>query len=587
MPLWIYNRPPEKCQENEIRFAQVLNAALSDSWIVRWGYWYTDNQGTLREGDFLVLGPHGGLAVFEVKSGLNHNAATGAWTTEDRDNPVVQLQAQHRGVLNHLQSVAGQRRLPFVTQSLVLPAVDVAPAIPEYRGVPRQLILAANDLRSFQTAWKRLFGAPQAVEVTQKDVFIEAYGEGLNPRSIKAFISETDQLILRQATTSYRLLDLLAGNRQLVVEGGVGTGKSWYAVEQARRLAENTTGEAGRDVLIVAYNLALCRRLRRTVADMRPSRGSLRVESAENLAAAILEACGLDHEPPLETAARQQYFDHVLPQLALEAVATQSASLDAWLGRFDALVVDEAQDHDTSLLPAGEAHGTEAVQPAANLGWWSLYAALLREGWASPISMFGDVAQRPPFRPSGRFRLDLLRARLDHHAHVRLVQPLRYTRQIRDFLLSLEAEGTESLVGGLPRAGQLAEGPEVEEYDTSSDQAAATVERVLARWHSSGQCPPARVLVLYDRSRIERSALAGTESLANHRLVAYAELQENPQPNALAHCSIHKAKGLDALGVVLVVPGRFDHLERPPDRFTYFMGASRARQLLACVHVSD
>jgi hypothetical protein len=40
------------------------------------------------------------------------------------------------------------------------------------------------------------------------------------------------------------------------------------------------------------------------------------------------------------------------------------------------------------------------------------------------------------------------------------------------------------------------------------------------------------------------------------------------------------------LAVILVGLSSFDQLTRPYDRFTYFMGASRARQLLACVHMS-
>ena len=45
-----------------------------------------------------------------------------------------------------------------------------------------------------------------------------------------------------------------------------------------------------------------------------------------------------------------------------------------------------------------------------------------------------------------------------------------------------------------------------------------------------------------------------------------------------------QAKSLDALAVILVGLPSFDQLTRPYDRFTYFMGASRAWQLLACVH---
>lgn len=46
---------------------------LADSpnlWTVIWGYYYTDSRGTRREGDFLILGPTGGLLVLEVKSRL-------------------------------------------------------------------------------------------------------------------------------------------------------------------------------------------------------------------------------------------------------------------------------------------------------------------------------------------------------------------------------------------------------------------------------------------------------------------------------------------------------------------------------------
>jgi hypothetical protein len=397
MPRWIYNRPPENCQENEFRLAQLLNDCLPDSWIVRWGYWYEDSSGTLREGDFLVLGPQGGLAVLEVKTSLSYQSATGYWNTADGDNPLVQLQDQHQGVIRRLESVANGRRLPYIAKALVFPSLEVAPNIPEFRGVPRQLILAANDLRHFVRSWGTLFSGLRTVETAQKAVFIDGYGDGLNPKSVRAFVSETDQMLLRQATASYRLLNLLAGNRQLVVEGGVGTGKSWYAIEQARRFAENAEGEAGQAVLIVAYNLALCQRLRRIVNGLRLKRGSIQVESSEALASSLLKACGLEPEVPAERAALGEYYDQILPQLALEAITSSSDLLAPLLGRFEALIVDEAQDHDTLLNdPDPDAEPSAASPP--HLGWWSLYVALLRDGWESPMAIFGDVAQRPPLQ---------------------------------------------------------------------------------------------------------------------------------------------------------------------------------------------
>lgn len=577
MPRWIYNRPPDKCEQTEVRFAQRLNELLPDDWIVRWGYWYEDNQGTLREGDFLVLGPHGGLAVLEVKTSVGYFASTGQWNTEDRDNPVTQLMTEHAGVLQRIQSVAEGRKAPYVTKALVFPSLEIATNISEHRGIPRNLILAANDLNDFDAAWRRLFGSNRTVLAEQTAAFLDAYGEGLAPKTVKAFISETDRLILRQATANYRLLDMLSGNRQLIVEGGVGTGKSWYAIEQARRFAENSGGDLGRDVLMVAYNLALCERLRASTQKLRLTRGSITVRSSEKIAAEILVSSGIPHEVPAAKEDAQRYFDEELPLLAIEVLTTEPDKPAALMGKFDALVVDEAQDHDTTLPgSASQSH---------HVGWWSIYVALLRDGWRSPIAIFGDTAQRPPFRDADRFDLHSVREQLSQHAHLRLTSALRYTRPIYRFLKQLDGEGSHALVAGLQCDGQLPEGPEVVVHDSTPLQTPSIVEGILDAWETSGMCSPSKVLILYDRSQIAKTDLAGLESLNDHPLNPFLETINQPVSDAIGHSSIHKAKGLDALAVILVGLRPFNQLTRPYDRFTYFMGASRARQLLACVHV--
>jgi hypothetical protein len=576
MPRWIYNRPPDKCQSTEIRFAQSLNDLLPDTWIVRWGYWYEDDRGILREGDFLVLGPHGGLAVLEVKTSISHLAPTGQWDTDDGDNPLTQLMAEHAGVVRRIQSVSGGRRLPFVSKSLVFPLTEIAASLSEYRGIPRGLILAANDVKDFPAAWRRLFTGQIPVKAEQTAAFLDAYGEGLEPKAVKAFITETEKLILRQATASYRLLDMLADNLQLVVEGSVGTGKSWYAIEQARRLAENTGADSGRDVLMVAYNLALCERLRASAGKLRLERGSITVRSSESIAAEILEAAGMTHEVPAAREEAQRYFDETLPLLAIEALTTETSSLGHLMGKYDALVVDEAQDHDTAL-PGSSSQPDHA-------GWWSIYVALLQQSWQSPMAIFGDAAQRPPFRATDRFSLDTVRQRLTQHAHLRLNRVLRYTRPIYRFLKQLHGEGSHDLAASLQTDGQLPDGPEVEIHQAAASQTPALVEQILDRWHSTGLCAPSKVLILHDRSQISNTPLAGLEQLLDHPLRPYLETLDQATGDAIGHTSIHKAKGLDALAVILVGLPSFDQLTRPYDRFTYFMGASRARQLLACVH---
>jgi len=176
----------------------------------------------------------------------------------------------------------------------VFPLTEIAVSISEYRGIPRGLILAANDVKDFPAAWRRLFSGQIPVKAEQTAAFLDAYGEGLEPKAVKAFITETDKLILRQATASYRLLDMLSGNLQLVIEGGVGTGKSWYAIEQARRLAENAGADSGRDVLMVAYNLALCEGFRTSAGNLGLQRGSITVH-IHDWHATILHLLDLEH----------------------------------------------------------------------------------------------------------------------------------------------------------------------------------------------------------------------------------------------------------------------------------------------------
>lgn len=577
MPRWIYHRPPDKCHETELRLAQILNDRLPDNWIVRWGYWYEDDNGTLREGDFLVLGPTGGLAVFEVKTSVSHVAATGKWNTSDGDSPLSQLMAQHAGVIQRLQEAASGRKTPRVSKALVFPILEIAPKIPEYRGIPRNHIVALNDLQAFDATWRHLLKGSWTVTEEQRSVFLDAYGEGIDPKSIKAFVTETDKVILRQATANYRMLDMLSENQQLLVEGGVGTGKSWYAIEQARRLAENPDGGAGRHVLMVAYNLALCERLRVTVGKPKCRRGSVTVQSAESIAAAILNACGISHEVPGANDQRQRYFDEVLPGLALEALATESANLASLTGQYDALVVDEAQDHDTSLS------GFETQEHHA--GWWSIYVALVKGGWSAPISIFGDPAQRPPFRATARYDSHVLRQKLQQHAHLRLDRSMRYTRPIYLFLRKLRGDGTHELVEGLRSDGSLPDGPEVIQLETPLEQVPASVDAILSEWSNSGLCSPPKVLILYDRSSIDRTALAACQELAGHALAPFVDTVDETARRTIGHTSIHKAKGLDSLAVILVGLRPFDQLDLAYDRYTYFMGASRARQLLACVHV--
>jgi hypothetical protein len=61
MARWIYQRPVDCCNPTELVVAKRLGR-LGDEWVIRWGFYYE----TDREGDFIILGPTGGVLVLEV-----------------------------------------------------------------------------------------------------------------------------------------------------------------------------------------------------------------------------------------------------------------------------------------------------------------------------------------------------------------------------------------------------------------------------------------------------------------------------------------------------------------------------------------
>jgi hypothetical protein len=110
---WVYNRPLDCCDETELRVAKLL-ARLPDEWIIRWGYYYAKD----REGDFLILGPRGGLLVLEVKGGqIRKLGSTGCWDGEARDHPVAQFTPEWHAAIRQMDAVPRGWSSPFAAKS--------------------------------------------------------------------------------------------------------------------------------------------------------------------------------------------------------------------------------------------------------------------------------------------------------------------------------------------------------------------------------------------------------------------------------------------------------------------------------------
>jgi hypothetical protein len=573
---WILHRPPHGSNRTEIRVAEQLRS-LADSphpWTVIWGYYYQDKGGTQREGDFLILGPAGGLLVLEVKSTLpRHFPETGHWEGAHGDDPIQQLHQEWQGVIAAIQA---KGEAPFVEKAICVPGVTAPTDVETFQGIPRHWLVTGNDLESWLHTWLRIFGKRSANPVIppQKRAVLEAFGQGSLPEEKRAFIDHTEQLFERQFTSRFALLDQLSENRQLLVRGGTGTGKTWHALELAFRHAAKGDGQR---VLFLTYNKALTAQLGRLVALRQIDRGKVVVRGWEELFLELATLAGKPATvpPPGSTIDTiRTFYEHDLPRLILE-ISRDPALRNSW-PTFDTLIVDEGQDHDTAWHPDIESAAEERG------GWWHIYQLLLCDGRDASAGIFYDAAQRPPFRAAERFDPAQLAAGWSQPAHVRLQPAVRYTRPLWQFFRDHTHPATAGMIDALGNGDHLPEGPEPEIHPLEpGTDCRDLIESILTRWKKNGLCDPADVLILHAQSDIAKSPLGDRRVLAGRNLRDCTEATDTP--GTIRHTSIHKAKGLDSKAVILIGMPPHNQLANDYDHFSWFMAVSRARQLLAVV----
>lgn len=214
-------------------------------------------------------------------------------------------------------------------------------------------------------------------------------GRGLPQRDVvaRALANEdaADALTEHQAV----ILDAIRLLKRVEVRGGAGSGKTFLAMEQARRLAQR-----GQRVALVCYSHGLASYLER-IAETWPRR-------QQPAYVGELHALGVQWGAPqrpdeaLRTEETVQFWEHDLPLHMAELAAQLEPG-----HRFDSIVVDEAQDFADA--------------------WWDPLLAALKDPVDGGLYVFTDEGQRV-FDRYGAPPVPLVPLILDHN--------LRNTRQI-------------------------------------------------------------------------------------------------------------------------------------------------------------
>lgn len=398
---------PEFADDSERIVWDALKAQLRDTDVLMHGVRFTDVELGEVEIDILVLMPDSGAAVIEVKGGYVGYAG-GRWSQSGAGgthaiDPVSQARNGVYALRRFLENgPTWSRGALRATWLIALPYVDVDVAMgPEAR---RELIIGKSDLGLVREAVYARLWEPAIHTAVPATGWVDSaldviLGTADAARDIAgrsaARLRHVDQLTSEQSM----ILDAVRANRRIEVTGSAGTGKTWLAIEQARRWAA-----AGERVCFVAYGRGVVAHARNVFADL--------PEASKPAFVGTFHLLG--HTWGVERSdADPAFWETDAPVAMLAAAATLAAS-----GRFTAFVIDEAQDF-------------------ADTWWPALFESAATDDFR--VAVFRDDEQTVFDGRSGRLPLDMLPLVLD--------QNLRNCRQIVDTFSPMITAHVESRGG--------------------------------------------------------------------------------------------------------------------------------------------
>jgi hypothetical protein len=405
------------------------------------------------EADLVVLLPDAGWAVIEVKGG-DVRRRDGMWEQRQqgswhRIDPVAQAQDCRHVLQRSLSRSGSQAEHSRAVHLVALPDRD-ADASFEAPELPRALLVDRQDLLEVATRLRQALelhggGSAPLTPAGTGEMTRLLTGPNLGAADIFAFHSEHEERVRQMTADQTSILGFLRNQHRVAIVGGAGSGKTWLALEQTRRLAK-----AGQSVALVCYSRGLAHFLQRVVAQWKPRERPSYV--------------GLFHELPVRWGAPQGreddsvWFEQELPALLGDLAADRPAK-----DRFDSIVVDEGQDFSES--------------------WWPPTLLALKDREAGGLYVFLDEGQRV-FDRRGAAPIEM--------APFPLERNIRNTKRIAQVFGSLGVE--QSRYEGL-------QGPPVRFVACRSDEAIDAADTAVERLTQVEGWPPGSVALLTTNHR--------------------------------------------------------------------------------------
>ncbi len=483
--------------------------------------------------DFVVALEGYGVVCLEVKGGeIWHENDT--WYQRRPDGPApIDPVGQVRGAMYALRryvendprrtSASGRARWDHV---VVFPNSSVSADFgrPE---CPRWKVVDREDLKGIVSKLRRVLFEQHVARTgidaeSILDLAEVLSGRGLPQRDVVARALENEDAGNLLTEQQAAILDAVRLLPRVEIRGGAGSGKTFLAIEKASRLTKE-----GKRVALICYSHGLASYLERVTRALPRKQRPAYVGEFHELGT----RWGAPEGPPesLRTEETVNFWEHVLPARMAELAAELPYG-----HRFDAVVVDEAQDFADD--------------------WWRPVLAMLKDEDAGELYVFSDEGQRV-FDREGVPPVSLVPLVLDRN--------MRNTKQIAGSFTPLVGQRMR-LLGG--------DGPEVTFVPCAPEDALDRADDAIETLLESGWRPE-DVALLATGSRhpeqVERQQ-AGPQ--------AYWESFWDSDQVFYGH--VLGFKGLERRAVVLAV-----NESRPQERSRerLYVGLSRARdQLIVC-----
>ncbi len=518
---------PTTQSQAEVQFFHHLKEALPDEYHVFHSVPYllgpdhVSRPAIEGEIDFLIAHAEYGLLAVEVKGGgIAYVGEEGQWYSQGRDkvsrikDPFQQAQ---KGIKDLIRLIHERQVLDRDDNF----AHGHAVAFPQCEF--RDSDLPANAAPGILIDARHLENLEQRIELIFKYWRKHRNSRPLNAKKLRKITQHVlapkfrlaqplagrfrweDQCLLRLTAEQSFCLDFLVRNPFAHVEGSAGTGKTIVALDYARVLVE-----AGRDVLFLCFNKPLGAQLKRKATELQHSTGSIWAGHFHGLCEDFASRAGIDASPP-EDRNSEEYGEHwnfSLPVLLIDAAQEVP-------DRFDAIIVDEAQDFEPE--------------------WWEALTALWKDPENQRLAVFSDPLQNIYRRP-------------DDFACGYPVLPLRTncrnTRQIADYAACLVDAPLQHSSWSVP-----GEEPKVHRCKSKKD-ARGKIEKIVEDLLKQ-ELKPEQITIL-STHRFENSSLAGVDNLAGAPVEVMADDWSEPARGRLGFSTLHRFKGLDSDVVIFI-----------------------------------